>query len=597
LAATTCRICGGAELTLAYEGFTASPTGEQVAPTRHHPGEQPELHRCGRCGVLQARVIERDLKSAYTRMVDEAYVAEEAARRATGRNLLAAVGAQLDGDDPPSVLDVGCGVGLLLDEARRLGWRAQGVELSDWGVHRARHVGLEVFQGTIEEAGFAPGSFDAVFMIDVLEHLADPVRTLARVSQVLRPGGVLCLVTPNAASAAARVLGSRWWGMLPGHVVLFPHRRLCELLAIMGFGIRSQRPGALRFSLDYWVGSANGYLPGTTLVRRGLRRAGLDRLTVPVNLFDERVVVATKLEAERADAAPTGLVMPLQTAQGTFQAAGVRLLKGFAAWTLLKSQRPDGAVAAARRLTGGTVPGPTPAREYGAARKACLLRAIEHDAAAVVMLQAENDYDPELVARLAEPVLGGQADLVLGSRDLADPELARHMPAWKRMGNRALSALQRRTLGLRVSEFHTGYRAVSPRFLATVPWARAADDLLFDQETMLQAHRLGLRISEVVLPTRYFVRASPVGPVDSVRYGLSTIGLLARDLVDRVGVGRWPLIEPAWHAEVVYRVRDERHRAGQATATTSPRFGPAAAPGVTARASRLQERTRGQQGR
>jgi hypothetical protein len=193
------------------------------------------------------------------------------------------------------------------------------------------------------------------------------------------------------------------------------------------------------------------------------------------------------------------------------------------------------------------------------------------------MLQAENDYDPELVARLAEPVLGGQADLVLGSRDLADPELARHMPGWKRTGNRALSALQRRALGLRGSEFHTGYRAVSPRFLATVPWARAADDLLFDQETMLQAHRLGLRISEVVLPTRYFVRASPVGPMDSLRYGLSTIGLLARDLIDRIGVGRWPLIEPAWHAEVVYRVRDERHRAGQATATTSPRFGPAAA--------------------
>jgi 2-polyprenyl-3-methyl-5-hydroxy-6-metoxy-1,4-benzoquinol methylase len=577
LAATTCRICGGAELTLAYEGSTASPTGEQVAPTRHHPGEQPELHRCGRCGVLQARVIERDLKSAYTRMVDEAYVAEEAARRATSRTLLAAVSAQLDGDGPPSALDVGCGVGLLLDEARRLGWRTQGVELSDWGVRRARHAGLEVFQGTIEEAGFAPGSFDAVFMIDVLEHLADPVRTLAKVSQVLRPGGVLCLVTPNAASAAARVLGSRWWGMLPGHVVLFPHRRLCELLGIMGFGIRSQRPGALRFSLDYWIGSAGGYLPGTTLVRRGLRMAGLDRLTVPVNLFDERVIVATKLEAEQADAAPSGLVMPLQTAQGTFQAAGVRLLKGFAAWTLLKSQRPAGAAAAARRLTAGTVPGPTAAREYGATRKACLLRAIEHDAAAVVMLQAENDYDPELVARLAEPVLGGQADLVLGSRDLADPELARHMPAWKRMGNRALSALQRRTLGLRVSEFHTGYRAVSPRFLASVPWARAADDLLFDQETMLQAQRLGLRISEVVLPTRYFVRASPVGPMDSVRYGLSTMRLLARDLIDRIGVGRWQLVERAWHAELVYRLRDERHRLGQATATTSPRFGPASA--------------------
>jgi 2-polyprenyl-3-methyl-5-hydroxy-6-metoxy-1,4-benzoquinol methylase len=578
LAATTCRICGGAELTLAYQGSTASPTGEQVAPTRHHPGEQPELHRCGRCDVLQARVVERELKTAYTRMVDEAYVAEEAARRATCRKLLAAASPSLTGDGPPLVLDVGCGVGLLLDEARRRGWRTQGVELSDWGVRRARHLGLDVFQGTLEEAGFEPGSFDAVFMVDVLEHLADPVRTLAKVSQVLRPGGVLCVVTPNAASAAARVLGRRWWGMLPGHVVLFPHRRLCELLRTLGFGVRSQRPGALRFSLDYWLASAGEYLPGMTLVRRGLRMTGLDRLTVPVNLLDERVVVATKLEAERAEAAPSGLVMPIQTAQGTFQAAGVRLLKGFAAWTLLTPQRPAGA-AAARRLTGGTVPGPTASREYGATRKACLLRAIEHDAAAVVMLQAENDYDPELVARLAEPVLSGQADLVLGCRNLSDPELVLHMPAWKRVGNRALSALQNRTLGTRVREFHTGYRAVSPRFLVTVPWVRAADDLLFDQDTVVQAHRLGLRIVEVVLPTRYFVRASPVGPFDSVRYGLSTIGLLARHVIDRIGVGRWRLVEPAWHADVVYRVRDERHRLGQATPASPIRVsGPAAVP-------------------
>ena len=577
--ATTCRICGVAELTLAYEGTTASPTGEQVAPTRHHPGEQPELHRCGRCGVLQARVIEHELKTAYTRMVDEAYVAEEAARRATARKLLAAASPHLGGDRPPLVLDVGCGVGLLLDEARRRGWRTQGVELSDWGVRRARHLGLDVFQGTLEEAGFAPNSYDAVFMIDVLEHLADPVRTLARVAQVLRPGGVLCLVTPDADSAAARVLGRRWWGMLPGHVVLFPHRRLCELLRTVGFGIRSQRPGALRFSLDYWIGTAGGYLPGMTLLWRGLRLAGLDRLTVPVNLLDERVVVATKLESERAEPIPSGLVMPVQTEQGTFQAAGVRLLKGFAAWTLLKPQRHAGAAAAARRLTGGTVPGPTASREYGATRKACLLRAIEHDAAAVVMLQAENDYDPELVARLAEPVLSGQADLVLGSRDLSDPELARHMPTWKLVGNRALSALQNRTLGLRMREFHTGYRAVSPRFLVTVPWVRAADDLLFDQETMIQAHRLGLRIAEVVLPSRYFVRASPVGPLDSARYGLSTIGLLARDRVHRIGGVRWRLLQRAWHADVLYRVRDERHRpARPARPQATPRARPAGEP-------------------
>jgi SAM-dependent methyltransferase len=153
-------------LRLAFEGSTASPTGEQVAPTRHNPGKQPEAGSLPTLWVLQARVVEyeRKLLSAASP------IAPNMVRPWFGRRVW---------------------VGLLLDGARRRGWRTQGIELSDWGVRRARHLGLDVFQGDLEEAGFEPGSFDAVFMIDVLEHLADPVRTLAKVSQVLRPGGVL----------------------------------------------------------------------------------------------------------------------------------------------------------------------------------------------------------------------------------------------------------------------------------------------------------------------------------------------------------------------------------------------------------------------
>ena len=221
-------------------------------------------------------------------------------------------------------------------------------------MRRARHLGLDVFKGDLEEAGFDPGSFDAVFMIDVLE-LPIQSRTLATVSQVLRPGGVLCRHAKCRLGRGVEVLGRRWWGMLPGHVVLFPHRRLCELLRSLGFGVRSQRPGRCGF-LDYWLASAGEYLPGVTLVRRGLRMAGLDRLTVPVNLLDERVVVATKLESERAEAAPSGLVMPIQTAPGHLPGGRRAVAQG------LRGLDPAGTPAAwwsgcgGRRLTGRTVP-------------------------------------------------------------------------------------------------------------------------------------------------------------------------------------------------------------------------------------------------
>jgi 2-polyprenyl-3-methyl-5-hydroxy-6-metoxy-1,4-benzoquinol methylase len=111
------------------------------------------------------------------------------------------------------VLDVGCGIGLLLSEARRRGLEVHGVELSHWSVWQARARGIEVVHGILEEAGFPAGWFDAVFMIDVIEHLAAPVRTLAEVARVLHPGGTLCLVTPDASAAAARLAGARWWGL------------------------------------------------------------------------------------------------------------------------------------------------------------------------------------------------------------------------------------------------------------------------------------------------------------------------------------------------------------------------------------------------
>jgi 2-polyprenyl-3-methyl-5-hydroxy-6-metoxy-1,4-benzoquinol methylase len=94
-------------------------------------------------------------------------------------------------------LDIGCGAGGFLELAKREGWEAFGVDPSDIAVNFARGKGLNVICGTLQTAGYAPGSFDVVTMWDVLEHLADPRRAIEEAHAVLKIGGFLVVRVPN----------------------------------------------------------------------------------------------------------------------------------------------------------------------------------------------------------------------------------------------------------------------------------------------------------------------------------------------------------------------------------------------------------------
>jgi len=178
---------------------------------------------------------------------------------------------------------------------------------------------------------------------------------------------------------------------------------------------------------------------------------------------------------------------------------------------------------------------------YGGSQKSGYARALLDGADVIVMVHADDQYDPALAAQMVEPILDGRADMVIGSRLLEDRAIAGGMPRWKWIGNRLLTKIENRAFGVRFSEYHTGYRAFSAELLRSIAFLRNSDRFVFDQELFAQVIARGARVVEIPIPTRYFREASSVDFLTSVRYGLETLGVLARFRADRRG-RRWSLL-------------------------------------------------------
>lgn len=136
------------------------------------------------------------------------------------------------------LLDVGAGPGLLVALAGERGWVARGLELNPWAAEYARsQLGADVSVGRLEQAQLPDASFEAVTMLDLIEHLADPGATLAEAARVTAPGGALALLTPDAGSVVSRAMGRRWpeAQRAPEHMVLFSVRGLSTLLRRHGW--------------------------------------------------------------------------------------------------------------------------------------------------------------------------------------------------------------------------------------------------------------------------------------------------------------------------------------------------------------------------
>ena len=175
---------------------------------------------------------------------------------------------------------------------------------------------------------------------------------------------------------------------------------------------------------------------------------------------------------------------------------------------------------------------------YGANQKTCYREALRAGADIVVMVHPDYQYDPRLLPEIIRPIQEGQADVVLGSRLMGVHPMEQGMPWWKYSANRFLTKLENLAFGLQLSEYHTGYRAFRSDVLESVNLQMNSDHFIFDQEILAQIVSLKLRITEVPVPTRYFAQASSATFVQSSRYGLSILWLLARYGLHASGIFR-----------------------------------------------------------
>src|SRR5438552_13075766 len=217
------------------------------------------------------------------------------------------------------------------------------------------------------------------------------------------------------------------------------------------------------------------------------------------------------------------VVMPAYRAEKTLEECFRAIPRDVADVVLLVDDASDDAtLAVARRL--GIVAYQHPEnRGYGANQKTCYALALGEGADIVVMLHPDYQYDPRLITAMAAMVASGVYDVVIGSRILGNTALAGGMPRYKYIANRVLTALQNIIVGAKLSEFHTGYRAVSRRVIETLPLAANSDDFIFDNQMLIQALAFGMCIGEVSCPTRYFEDASEISFGRSIIYGLGVL--------------------------------------------------------------------------
>jgi 2-polyprenyl-3-methyl-5-hydroxy-6-metoxy-1,4-benzoquinol methylase len=244
--------------------------------------------RCRGCGLVYVSPVEHPERLAATnpdekdgRLLDVAeapadkalYLAESEVKAPVYREILNRLALVID--PPGTLLDVGSYLGLFLKSAVARGWRGRGIEPDrDAWQHSTSTLGLDVAWGTLATCPQPKGAFDAVTLLQVLEHVPDPRQTLVDVRGLLRRGGALIVEVPNIDCWPVRALGRRHRHFAKHHFTFFSPRTLTRLLEDCGFDIVSVGFPARQISMRRLAWSLQSWHPGLAKLAGPVLRAG-----------------------------------------------------------------------------------------------------------------------------------------------------------------------------------------------------------------------------------------------------------------------------------------------------------------------------------